>query len=110
MDNIDLDFNDPFRSPSPPAPAKEAAGDNTKKRKADGLGIDEEVDVTKKPRAPRVKLDEARLLSDDGIPKLRKRAAGLKLKGKGHEVRALRRRTPFHDVPIPFFPPKGPYV
>lgn len=52
-----------------------------------GLGIDEEVKV-KKARAPIAKLDETRLLSDKGIPKLRKITKDrLKFKGKGHEVR-----------------------
>ena len=51
-----------------------------------GLGIDKEVEVKKRAREPRVKLDEARLLSDRGIPALRKRARVLKIKGKGHEV------------------------
>ncbi|KAJ3484097.1 hypothetical protein NLG97_g7146 [Lecanicillium saksenae] len=71
--------DDPFATPSP---------QSKNKRKSDdaGLGIDEEVDVQKRGRAPAVKLDEERLLSDAGIPKLRRRAQGLKLKGKGHEV------------------------
>lgn len=51
----------------------------------EGLGIDKEVEVKKRAREPRVKLDEARLLSDQGIPALRKRARVLKIKGKGHE-------------------------
>lgn len=66
-----------------------------------GLGLDEEVTVTKK-RAPIAKLDEARLvwpraqgilthdcrlLSPAGIPKLRRSAKEkLRFKGKGHEV------------------------
>lgn len=89
LDDLD-DFNldgledDPFRSPSP---QPDKGGDKSKKRKTDGLGIDEEIDVNKRARAPRVKLDEVRLLSEDGIPKLRKRAGKLRLKGKGHEVR-----------------------
>ncbi|CAK7273490.1 Antiviral helicase ski2 [Sporothrix epigloea] len=50
-----------------------------------GLGIDSEVSVKKRAREPRVKLDESRLLSEKGIPALRKQARVLKLKGKGHE-------------------------
>ncbi|CAK7234331.1 Antiviral helicase ski2 [Sporothrix bragantina] len=50
-----------------------------------GLGIDEEVSAKKRAREPRVKLDESRLLSEKGIPALRKQARVLKLKGKGHE-------------------------
>jgi len=82
--------SDPFASD--PEPRNKNPGSknnaNEKKRKgADVLGIDEEIDLKKKPRAPRVKLDEGRLLSEKGIPKLRKMAPRLKLKGKGHEVR-----------------------
>ncbi|EFX05138.1 replication fork protection component [Grosmannia clavigera kw1407] len=60
--------------------SKKAGGDVTA-----GLGIDEEVDVKKRAREPRVKLDETRILSAKGIPALRQRARNLKLKGKGHE-------------------------
>jgi replication fork protection complex subunit Csm3/Swi3 len=52
-----------------------------------GLGIDEEIKVVKK-RQPIPKLDENRLLSAPGIPKLRRITKDrLKFKGKGHEVR-----------------------
>lgn len=94
----DFDDDDPFRPFSPPkavkAPAKVSAGftNSRNNRDAEGLGLDEEVEVTKKPRAPRVKLDETRLLSDAGIKKLRRTAKDkLKFKGKGHEVRRLSR-------------------
>jgi len=51
-----------------------------------GLGIDEEIKV-RKPRAPIVKLDEERLLSDMGIPRLRRITKDrLRFKGKGYEV------------------------
>jgi len=51
-----------------------------------GLGIDEEIKV-RKPRAPLAKLDEDRLLSDMGIPRLRRITKDrLRFKGKGHEV------------------------
>ncbi|KAK0726035.1 replication fork protection component Swi3-domain-containing protein [Lasiosphaeris hirsuta] len=79
--------DDPFRSPSPKPGSKK----NDKKRKEpDTLGIDEQIDITKKARAPRVKLDDARLLSEKGIPKLRKMATRIRLKGKGHEADASR--------------------
>ncbi|OCK83337.1 Swi3-domain-containing protein [Lepidopterella palustris CBS 459.81] len=49
------------------------------------LGIDEEIKIAKK-RQPIAKLDEARLLSAAGIPKLRRISKErLKFKGKGHE-------------------------
>ncbi|KAL5614205.1 hypothetical protein BROUX41_000044 [Berkeleyomyces rouxiae] len=51
----------------------------------DIVGIDDEIEVTKKTRAPAVKLDEAKLLSQNGIPKLRRRAKKLRFRGKGHE-------------------------
>jgi len=54
------DENDPFSAnykvPSKKEPAKDTANPKT----GAGLGIDEEVEVTRKPRAPRVKLDENR--------------------------------------------------
>ncbi|TKA23356.1 hypothetical protein B0A50_07564 [Salinomyces thailandicus] len=46
--------------------------------------VDEEVKVRKK-RAPVPKLDDTRLLSDAGVPKLRKSARKIKFKGKGYE-------------------------
>lgn len=47
--------------------------------------IDEEVQVKKK-RKPNPKLDEARLLSQNGVPKLRRLTKSkLKFRGKGHE-------------------------
>lgn len=51
-----------------------------------GLGIDEEIVVTKK-RIPIPKLDDVRLRSEPGIPRLRKISKErLRFKGKGHEV------------------------
>jgi replication fork protection complex subunit Csm3/Swi3 len=53
----------------------------------DGLGIDDDIIITKK-RIPIPKLDDNRLLSDPGIPRLRKISKErLRFKGKGHEVR-----------------------
>ena len=58
------DEDDPFRSPSPEPGAganKKNDTKNDKKRKEpDTLGIDEQIDLTKKARVPRVKLDETR--------------------------------------------------
>lgn len=52
----------------------------------DSLGLDEEIVVTKK-RIPIPKLDEHRLLSHAGVPKLKKISRErLRFKGKGHEV------------------------
>jgi replication fork protection complex subunit Csm3/Swi3 len=52
----DWDDDDPFRSVSPEPAQKK--NDQAKRKATDALGIDEQIDLTKKPRAPRVKLDE----------------------------------------------------
>jgi hypothetical protein len=66
-DELDNWFDDnPFGSPEPEtAAAAGSAATNAKKRKADepasrDLGIDTELDVNKKVRVPRVKLDETK--------------------------------------------------
>lgn len=59
LDNYDVAdlSDDPFASPSPEA-------SNKKRKEPDsGLGIDEEVDVKKRARAPNVKLDEDRFVN-----------------------------------------------
>lgn len=88
IDNYDVDDDDPFADSGDEAAKNNGSAETqSKKRKeASGLGIDEAVSVSKKPRVPRVKLDETRLLSDNGIPKLRAKARSLHFKGKGHEV------------------------
>ncbi|CAI7583858.1 unnamed protein product [Penicillium pancosmium] len=63
-----------------------------------GLGLDEEVKVTKK-RQPVAKLDENRLLSQSGIPKLRQSAKKkLRFKGKGHEFSDAARLLNFYQL------------
>lgn len=105
----DWDDDDPFRSRSPEAADKNKT--NSKKRKEpDTLGIDKEIDVTKKARVPRVKLDDARLLSDKGIPKLRKTAPKLKLKGKGHEFSDAARLLSFYQEWLDDLFPKATFV
>lgn len=98
--DYDVPLDDIFQDAAAPTTAN-----TTQKPPADGsgLGLDEEVKVTKS-RAPIAKLDEnryvdtlqpcspytnlhRRLLSQNGIPKLRRKAKSkLKFKGKGHEV------------------------
>lgn len=59
LDNYAVDdIDDPFRSPPPEL----QDGDASKKRKKadEALGLDEAVEVAKRVRVPRVKLDEAR--------------------------------------------------
>jgi hypothetical protein len=85
VDDFGVDDYDNLFASSGDEGAKNDAKNN-KRKQSDGLGIEEAVAVKKKARVPNVKLDEARLLSDKGIPKLRAKARELKFKGKGHEV------------------------
>ncbi len=55
----DWDDDDPFRSPSPDP----ARNDKEQEKKKDVLGIEQQLDLKRKPRAPRVKLDETRLVT-----------------------------------------------
>lgn len=50
-------FSESYKAPNKAPAAKDAA---SKGKSGAGLGIDEEVEVARKPRAPRVKLDENR--------------------------------------------------
>lgn len=77
---------DPFADSGGEAAPPPSSPQSKKRKDASGLGIDEAVNVAKKARAPAVKLDENRLLSNEGLPKLRRKAGELKFKGKGHEV------------------------
>ncbi len=89
LDDVFRDVDTNMHAPT--APKATAIPSRTKiGSKIDSLGIDEEVKVQKK-RAPIPKLDEDRLLSSAGIPKLRRiTKERLRFKGKGHEVRSLR--------------------
>jgi replication fork protection complex subunit Csm3/Swi3 len=128
----DLSDN-PFRSPSPGAAATST---NKRKEPASGLGIEEEVEVKKRATVPRVKLDEARfvfpfphhvelvfpklqtnrttnderLLSEAGIPKLRRRAAALRLKGKGHEWSDAARLLSLYQIWLDDLFPKAKFL
>ncbi|OIW30755.1 Swi3-domain-containing protein [Coniochaeta ligniaria NRRL 30616] len=100
---LDGDLSDnPFRSPSPTS--------NNKRKEPSGLGIDEEVEVKKRVTVPRVKLDEARLLSENGIPKLRKRAKHLHLKGKGHEWSDASKLLSFYQIWLDDLFPKAKFL
>ncbi|KAF2033659.1 chromosome segregation in meiosis protein 3 [Setomelanomma holmii] len=64
----------------------------------DGLGLDEEIVVTKK-RIPIPKLDDHRLLSDPGIPRLRNISKErLRFKGKGHEYGDIARMLNMYQL------------
>lgn len=87
LDDVFRDVDTNMHAPT--APRATAIPSRTKKdsHKVDSLGIDEEVKVQRK-RTPIPKLDEERLLSQAGIPKLRRiTKERLRFKGKGHEVR-----------------------
>lgn len=64
--------NDPFSENYKVPTSKETVKAGTTSRKDVGnLGIDEEIEVTRKPRAPRVKLDEHRYPFSNGFVWLR---------------------------------------
>ncbi|KAI1658764.1 Swi3-domain-containing protein [Daldinia decipiens] len=108
IDNYDVD-DDPFAESGDEAPSNDTA--QSKKRKdATGLGIDEAVAVQKKVRAPIVKLDEGRLLSDKGIPRLRRKARDLKFKGKGHEFSDAARLLSFYQLWFDDLFPKAKFL
>ncbi|TVY59470.1 Chromosome segregation in meiosis protein 3 [Lachnellula cervina] len=113
--DYDGDINDPFSEnyvvPQRKDDLNNASKDSGSKGKsAAGLGIDEEIEVTRKPRAPRVKLDEHRLLSKNGIPKLRKKAKNLKFKGKGHEYSDASRLLAFYQLWLDDLFPKARFL
>ncbi|MCJ1243156.1 chromosome segregation in meiosis- protein [Trapelia coarctata] len=79
---------------APPAALKRASA----LPKVADLGIDEEIQVVKK-RKPIAKLDENRLLSQAGIPKLRRiTKERLKFKGKGHEYTDVARLLTLYQL------------
>ncbi|TEY57564.1 hypothetical protein BOTCAL_0213g00070 [Botryotinia calthae] len=108
------DANDPFSDNYvvPGSKDKETTKNSERNPKSGaGLGIDEEIEVTKKPRVPRVKLDEHKLLSSAGIPKLRKKAADhLKFKGKGHEYSDAARLLAFYQLWLDDLFPKAKFA
>ena len=59
--DYDVDVNDPFSDNyKGPAAVEKARKATDISKSGAGLGIDEEVQITRKPRVPRVKLDEDR--------------------------------------------------
>lgn len=59
IDDYDVD-DDPFADSGPEEAPPKSNAQSKKRKEASGLGIDEEVAVAKKVRAPAVKLDETR--------------------------------------------------
>jgi len=89
LDDVFRDVDTNMQAPTASKPTAIPSRTKTSSSKVDSLGIDEEVKVQRK-RAPVAKLDEDRLLSKAGIPKLRRiTKERLRFKGKGHEVRRL---------------------
>lgn len=71
--------------------------------------IDEEIKVTKK-RKPNPKLDHDRLLSDAGVPKLRRLAKNkLQFKGKGHEFADISRMLNLYQLWLDDLYPKAKF-
>ncbi|MCJ1414136.1 chromosome segregation in meiosis- protein [Xylographa parallela] len=99
--NYDVDTDDVFRDYHPAMDAPARPTSPTRPRATD-LGIDEEIQVAKK-RRPIAKLDDnrrARLLSQAGIPKLRRiTKERLKFKGKkGHEYADVARLLDLYQL------------
>ncbi|RKF58494.1 Chromosome segregation in meiosis protein 3 [Erysiphe neolycopersici] len=85
--NYDAGVNDPFSDNYQAAPLPERIDKPVQAsiHLSNDLGIDDEIELTRKHRVPRVKLDEKLLLSPAGIPKLQLKAKSFKFKGKGYE-------------------------
>ncbi|KAI1343459.1 Swi3-domain-containing protein [Xylariaceae sp. FL0016] len=109
IDPFDID-DDPFASEDERDRKKNENTQSKKRKETNGLGIDEEVLVKKKPRVPNVKLDEARLLSEKGIPRLRRKARDLKFKGKGHEFGDTARLLSFYQLWLDDLFPKAKFL
>ncbi|KAL8862343.1 MAG: hypothetical protein Q9178_001352 [Gyalolechia marmorata] len=80
------------------APIERQAAQLEPKDSGDALGVEKEVQVRSK-RQPVAKLDEDRLLSQAGIPKLRRIAKErFRFKGKGHEYSDLARLLKIYQL------------
>ncbi|KAI9769949.1 MAG: chromosome segregation in meiosis- protein [Geoglossum simile] len=96
------------------APTATAKGGQSTSRKGKStttaLGIDEEVQITRKKRI-NVKLDENRLLSQSGIPKLRRiTKQRLHFKGKGHEYTDTARMLSLYQLWLDDLFPKAKFA
>ncbi|RYP44460.1 hypothetical protein DL768_009081 [Monosporascus sp. mg162] len=106
----DYDVDDDIFAESGGDESAQKNGQSKKRKDAASLGIDEEVAVAKKMRAPMVKLDENRLLSEKGIPRLRRKARDLKFKGKGHEFSDAARLLSFYQLWLDDLFPKAKFL
>ncbi|RMZ80801.1 hypothetical protein DV737_g2820, partial [Chaetothyriales sp. CBS 132003] len=105
--DIEEPFTDKANTKAPDD--KQGLSPRAAKRKLDqdknhlSLGIDEEVKIVKKRQAI-AKLDEARLLSEPGIPRIRRLARSGKIaktlgfKGKGHEFSDVARLLNYYQI------------
>ncbi|SZF01661.1 unnamed protein product [Blumeria hordei] len=108
--NYDTDGDDPFRNDYKSASTKEREKATERNSEIkDGLGIDEEIQLTRKPRAPRIKLDENLLLSAAGIPKLRSTAKNIQFRGKGHEYSDASKLLNFYQLWLDDLFPKAKF-
>lgn len=95
--NYDASMDDVFNEADANR-ANDSRAESAKKQQTSTLGIDEEVTVAKK-RQPIAKLDEARLLSAAGIPRLRRISKEkLRFKGKGHEFQDVGRLLTMYQL------------
>ncbi|KAI9757303.1 MAG: hypothetical protein M4579_003514 [Chaenotheca gracillima] len=105
--DVDINMDVPTGEGRPAPDSKNARTDNAA---LDGLGIDEEIKVSRKKRV-NVKLDEGRLLSQAGIPKLRRISKErLKFKGKGHEFSDISRLLSFYQLWLDDLFPKAKFA
>ncbi|KKY17573.1 putative replication fork protection component [Phaeomoniella chlamydospora] len=119
FDNYMVDSDeDPFRDLDTTLEGPKDTTNNTKKRKTtsddenDRLGVDEKVKVIKK-RMPVPKLDEARLLSQAGLPKLKasfRSKLAPKLKGKGHEFSDAAKLLQFYQLWLDALYPRAKFA
>ncbi|KAL1589236.1 hypothetical protein WHR41_02064 [Cladosporium halotolerans] len=108
LDNL-LDFDGAVEDFWKDLPDTNGDNANTINAPQDEKDIDEEVKVTKK-RKPNPKLDEDRLLSTAGIPKLRRVARDrLRLKGKGHEFSDMQRMLELYQLWLDELYPKAKF-
>ncbi|RYP13889.1 hypothetical protein DL765_006677 [Monosporascus sp. GIB2] len=106
----DYDVDDDIFAESGGDESAQKNGQSKKRKDVASLGIDEEIAVAKKIRAPMVKLDENRLLSEKGIPRLRRKARELKFKGKGHEFSDAARLLSFYQLWLDDLFPKAKFL
>ncbi|KAK1141434.1 chromosome segregation in meiosis- protein [Aspergillus melleus] len=108
--DYDVGLDELLQQPPPSSSANAPRPSFTPEASGLKLGLDEEVKVTKK-RQPVAKLDDNRLLSQAGIPKLRRTAKHrLKFKGKGHEFSDAAHLLNFYQLWLDDLFPRAKFV